>query len=279
MGLVIMLLGAAAAWLLSEALFRPFAELGAGDSSQGSFIARIGRVFFERFNIRADNRALDLKLKLAGKRMGAAEALAEAQGAGLLAGGTVLVMFGLASGGLSIGLVIFCGVVGVSVGWLMIARIGNWITERRRQLNRQFPYFLDLAVMSMDSGTGMLELIDAYTASAPGTALAQELSAVNADIRMGSTVDAALSAMEGRVPAEDMIGVSRSIRQGLRMGTPLAQIFREQAETMRFKRSQAGERAAEELKVKLQGPAMLLVVAVLVLVLGPAIVGMVAGGF
>jgi tight adherence protein C len=277
-----MLSGAVAAWLLSEPLLRKFVAAEGEPALEGSFTERIGTLVFGKFNQRDSNAgnlaALSLRLRLAGKRTAAATALAEAQGASVLAGLTTLVVLGLASGGLGFGLLFFAAIVGVIVGWMMLARVGNWITDRRRQLNRQFPYFLDLAVMSMDSGTGMLEVIDAYTPSAPGTALAQELSAMNADIRMGSTIESALTALESRVPSDDIVQVCRSIRQGLRMGTPLAQIFREQAESMRFKRSQAAERAAEELKVKLQGPAMMLVISVLILVLGPAIVGMITGG-
>jgi pilus assembly protein TadC len=282
MGLLIMLLGAAAVWFLSEPLLRKFVAAEGEAGLTGSFTEKVGNLVFEKFNRRDGNantlRALELRLRLAGKRTAPETALAQAQGAGILAGIVGLVMLGLASGGLGIGLVIFCALVGVGVSWMMLARIGNWITDRRRQLNRQFPYFLDLAVMSMDSGTSMLEVIDAYTPSAPGTALAQELSAMNADIRMGSTVEGALIALEARIPSDDIVQVCRSIRQGLRMGTPLAQIFREQADSMRFKRSQAAERSAEELKVKLQGPAMMLVISVLILVLGPAIVGMITGG-
>jgi tight adherence protein C len=282
MALVIMLLGAAAAWLLADPLLRKFVAVEGEASLAGSFTERVGNLVFGRLNSRDANAsnlsAFGLRLRLAGRRTAPATALAEAQGAGILAGLATLVVLGVASGGLGLGLLVFAALVGVIVGWMMLARVGNWITERRRQLNRQFPYFLDLAVMSMDSGTSMLEVIDAYTPSAPGTALAQELSAMNADIRMGSTVESALTALETRVPSDDIVQVCRSIRQGLRMGTPLAQIFREQAESMRFKRSQAAERAAEELKVKLQGPAMMLVVSVLILVLGPAIVGMITGG-
>lgn len=280
LAIVIVILGAAAAWLLSDALLAPLARIATG-AADGPPLARVGRTFFGRWNVRpaaaAYLRSLEARLVRSGRPGTAEQTLSEAQGAGLVAGVGFVALFGLAAGAFNVLLVVLGVGVGTFVGWLMLARVDGWVTERRKQLGRQFPYFLDLAVMSMDSGTGMLEVVDAYVRSAPGTALARELTALQADIRMGSTVDAALVAMEGRIPADDVVAVSRSIRQGLRMGTPLAQVFREQAESMRFKRSQAAERAAEELKVKLQGPAMLLVIAVLVLVLGPAIVGMITG--
>jgi len=55
-------------------------------------------------------------------------------------------------------------------------------------------------------------------------------------------------------------------------------VLREQSANLRFRRTQVAERAAEELKVKLQGPAMLMMVSVLMLILGPAIVEMLGSG-
>lgn len=280
--LSIVVFGAVAAWLLAPGIVAPFATRVA-TVPEAPLIERLGRRFFGSINRRGSMRGyvsdLDTKLRLAGDRSLTGERfLEQAQGIGLLAAAGALLLFSAAFGP-GIGVSVASIVLGAATTWLMLALIDNRIAERRRQLGRQFPYFLDIAVMTMDSGTGMLEVIDTYTRSAPQAAMAQELAAVTTDIRMGTTVDAALSAMESRIPAADVIGVSRAIRQGMRMGTPLAQVFREQADTMRFKRSQTAERSAEELKVKLQGPTMMLVVAVLVLVLGPALVGMAQGGF
>jgi hypothetical protein len=47
---------------------------------------------------------------------------------------------------------------------------------------------------------------------------------------------------------------------------------------MRFKRSQLAERAAEELKVRVQGPTVVLVMAVFLLILGPAFVSVFESG-
>lgn len=280
---LIAILGAAAAWILAPLLLSPLSSSGEVGDASDSLLAKVGRLVFGGLNRRPamqtslDN--LDARLRLAGRRGIPSETvLAQAQGAGILATLTLCIVLSVVSGGFGLGTLVMSIIMGAATTWLVLTRVENWISDRRRQLNRQFPYFLDLAVMTMDSGTGMLEVVDAYTKSAPGTALAQELTALNTDIRMGTTVDAALIALESRIPSDDVIAVTRSIRQGLRMGTPMSQVFREQAETMRFRRSQTAERSAEELKVKLQGPAMMLVVAVLILVLGPAFVGMTQGG-
>ncbi len=281
MPVLIVLCGATAAWVIAPLLVARFAP--EDESGDLSLVARLGRALFGALNrskrMESTLTALDARLRLAGRRGIDPQAfLAEAQGAGAIASVAMLLILSIVLGGFGLGVLVMAVLMGIATTWLMATRVGNWISERRRQLNRQFPYFLDLAVMTMDSGTGLLDVIAAYTQSSPGTALAQELSALNTDIRMGTTVDGALTSLEARIPADDVIAVTRAMRQGLRMGTPMTQVFREQAETMRFRRSQSAERVAEELKVKLQGPAMMLVIAVLVLVLGPAIVGMTQGG-
>jgi tight adherence protein C len=279
--IVIMVCGAAAMLLLAPRLVAPLmARASAG--SLDSPLLRVGQLLCGGIN-RSDSvqsymRALDAKLRVAGRRGITGEAfLTQAEGAGIVALLTTIVLCASVVG-FGPGVLVVSAMMGAITTWLLLTRADNWIAERRRDLDRQFPYFLDLAVMTMDSGTGMLEVIAAYVSSAPDTALAQELSALTTDINMGTTVEAALLALESRIPSQDVTSVTRAIRQGLRMGTPLAQVFREQAETMRFRRSQHAERSAEELKVRLQGPAMMLVMAVLILILGPALVGMTEGG-
>jgi tight adherence protein C len=280
--LIIMVCGAAATLLLAPRLVAPFASRTGAEGTQDSLLLRVGQLLCNGINrsdgIQSYMHTLDTKLHVAGRRGTTGETfLTQAEGAGVLALIATLVLCTSVIG-FGPGVLVVAAMMGGITTWLLLARADNWIAERRRDLERQFPYFLDLAVMTMDSGTGMLEVIAAYVSSAPDTALAQELSALTSDINMGTTVEAALLALEARIPSQDVTSVTRAIRQGLRMGTPLAQVFREQAETMRFRRSQHAERSAEELKVRLQGPAMMLVMAVLILVLGPAFVGMSEGG-
>lgn len=280
--LIIMACGATAMLLLAPRLVAPFAGRTGADGTQESLLLRVGQLLCNGINrsagIQSYMSALDTKLHVAGRRGISGETfLTQAEGAGVLALIATLVLC-TSVVGFGPGMLVVSAMMGGITTWLLLARADNWTAERRRDLDRQFPYFLDLAVMTMDSGTGMLEVIAAFVSSAPDTALAQELSALTTDITMGTTVEAALLALEARIPSQDVASVTRAIRQGLRMGTPLAQVFREQAETMRFRRSQHAERSAEELKVRLQGPAMMLVMAVLILILGPALVGMTQGG-
>lgn len=157
--------------------------------------------------------------------------------------------------------------------------LDNAVVDRRKQISMSFPYFMDLAVMTMEAGADFREAVQSYVNDNRDDPLAEELSITLNEMRMGRVFQEAMARMTERISAEEVISIIRTIMQGDRMGTPLGQVFRDQSDTLRFRRSQMAERAAEEMKVKLQGPAMLLMVSVLVLILGPALLNMFSSDF
>ncbi len=157
--------------------------------------------------------------------------------------------------------------------------IGNmWldsvIADRKKFLEREFPYFIDMCVMVMGAGSTFSQAIKIYLGENPAGPLSAELRNVASEIDYGKSLTEALTSMESRI---DSVGVSNALKafvQGLKMGTPVIDTLDEQADAMRFMRSQIAERVGEEMKIRMQGPAMLLLVAVLILILGPAAVNL-----
>jgi tight adherence protein C len=168
--------------------------------------------------------------------------------------------------------------VSALVFWLGGEWLGNLVTERQHQLGLAFPYFLDLAVMTMEAGTSFQESIDIYVNETRRNPLTEELNSVSSSMRMGKTLQEALDDFQSHTTVEDIQSTLRAIRQGIRMGTPLSIVLSEQADTLRFRRSQSAERVAEEIKVRMQGPAMLMMISVLLLILGPAFIEMFGSG-
>ena len=198
----------------------------------------------------------------------------------LFALGTALLMIVLMSltVGFTLGTLVFAVIVAgmaYGIGYLWL---DNAVAERRTMIGRQFPYFLDLGVMTIEAGSSFTETVDIYVRDNAGDALAEELRITTSEIRMGKTLREGLQALHDRITSEDVQNAIRALIQGQRMGTPLGQVIRDQADAMRFRRSQLAERAAEELKVKMQGPAMLLMLSVLLLILGPAFLNMMNSG-
>lgn len=94
------------------------------------------------------------------------------------------------------------------------------------------------------------------------------MALVRRDINMGKRDDA-LRNFARRVQDDDVAEFVAGVIEGEKLGTPLAQIFRVQAEQMRQKRSQWAEKAAAESEVALVFPAMLIMVACLIIVAAP----------
>jgi tight adherence protein C len=200
-----------------------------------------------------------------------AEFLAAAEALGLGVALTFAFLFGLA-GALSIFALLLALVVGGFAGLAVLGWLVNLVEERQVGLGRQFPYFLDLAIMAMEAGSTFREVIEIYIRDNPDDILTEELQVLVGELDFGKTLREALEAFAARVASEDIGNTVRAVVQGLKMGTPIGQVLRDQGEVMRFRRSQRAERMAEELKVRIQGPAILMMIAIFLLILGPAFI-------
>jgi len=162
------------------------------------------------------------------------------------------------------------------VGFVVII-VGNmWlndkISDRKVSISREFPYFMDMSVMVMGAGSSFPDALEIYTTENPNNALGSELKIVLNENEMGKTMLESLEGFENRVESTGVQNALKAILQGERMGTPIVDNLLEQADAIRFMRSQDAERVAEQMKIKMQGPAMLLLFSVLLIILGPAVV-------
>ena len=69
-----------------------------------------------------------------------------------------------------------------------------------------------------------------------------------------------------------------TIIQGEHLGTPLARIFRSQADVLRVKRTQRAETVAGEAGVNMLLPAVLVMVSTVLIILGPFLLNFVKFG-
>ncbi len=143
-------------------------------------------------------------------------------------------------------------------------------TAIRRQitLKRRFAAAVDLMALMMEVGAGFQESLTVAAEEARGNPLGDELAIVRRDLTMGKREDA-LRNFARRTQDDDIEEVVMSVIEGEALGTPLAKIFRVQAEQMRQKRTQWAEKSSAEAEVALVFPAMLIMVACLILVAAP----------
>src|SRR5439155_22440632 len=163
--------------------------------------------------------------------------------------------------------------------WLLRRNLASRARYRLVRSKRRLPFFLDLLTLLMEAGSSLLQALEEAVHDLRGQPVSQEFGRVLADIRLGRTRAEALLAMRDRLQDSEVGGVLGSILQGEHLGTPLAQVFRMQADVLRVKRSQRAEAIAGEAGVKMLLPGVLVMAATVIVILGPFVLNYLSFGF
>jgi len=170
-------------------------------------------------------------------------------------------------------------------GWLVTLVIAGFMAllprmavkgeaERRRlAIDRALPTAIDLAALCMSAGLdfpGALKRITEKSLN-PNDALTEEFGRILQEIDLGHTRQRVLQAFAERVTSESVHDFVAAVVQAEAKGNPLSEVLRIQAEVLRRRRSQAAEEAAAKASVKMVGPLIMLLIASLLLVMGPLI--------
>jgi tight adherence protein C len=151
-------------------------------------------------------------------------------------------------------------------------------SEKVRFINKDLPYALDLMLLMIDAGATFQEAFRAVAEEGSYGPLGEELRLVSREVEHGSTLADALTNLSARIPSDDLIIIVQAINQGLAMGTPLSNIFRDQSDLLRLKRSQRAEKIAKRAGSMMIFPIILIMMATFILILGPAVIQMTQGG-
>jgi tight adherence protein C len=148
-------------------------------------------------------------------------------------------------------------------------RLAVHAASRLRQIKRRMPYLLDLLTLLMEAGATFLNALNQAVDEFRGHPVAEEFGRVLADMNLGKTRMEAFQAMRDRLADDEITSIIGTIIQGEHLGTPLARIFRSQADVLRVKRSQRAESIAGEAGVNMLMPAVLVMAATVLIILGP----------
>ena len=165
---------------------------------------------------------------------------------------------------------------GVAVG-ILLPRfyVARKISTRREAIRQAVPNMLDLLVVCVEAGlsfsAGIQKLSEAMRTGCPE--LAQELKIVTQEILIGKPKADALRTLANRTEVEELRSLAVTLIQADRLGTSIGTSLRVLADSMRFKRRQRAEEAANKVSVKLVFPLVLLIFPELLIVLvGPAMI-------
>ena len=236
-----------------------------------------------RLNVPSGKRWLERQLTAAGSPnyYTPEEYLALSFLAGLALGAVLEVVQFLLTGQFSV-MAIFLGlVIGVT---LSIYQIAERASGRLRDITRQLPYALDLVSLAMSAGATFTEAVSTIIREQPAEdedqqdPLNMELRALLAEIDLGTTRRQALENLARRVPLTSMRSLVASVIQAEELGTPLSEVLHDQATLLRMQRSVRAENLAASASVRILVPCLLLVMAVILTIFGPAIIRTMTGG-
>lgn len=196
-----------------------------------------------------------------------AEFRATKQVEGILVGGAVFLLVS------PTGYLLFASVLGMLLvlGYpaLAVQSLNKSAAGRLRTQRLRLPMVVDQISLMMQAGANFEESLRTIVEEDAGHPLCVELAQVLHEIDAGRTRRDALMNLRDRIPDSDVAEIVFAITKGEELGTPLSTILSEQAEQMRLKRSQWGEKAAAEAEVQIVFPGMLVMIACLIVIIAP----------
>ncbi|HTN75529.1 MAG TPA: type II secretion system F family protein [Pirellulaceae bacterium] len=175
--------------------------------------------------------------------------------------------------------VVFGLLLGVLVAYLLRRRLASLARNRLNAIKVRLPYLLDLLTLLMEAGSTFMKALEEGVDEFRGHPIASEFNRVLQDVDLGKTRNEAFYALRDRLHDDDITGIIGAIVQGEELGTPIAQVFRTQAEVLRMKRSQRAETVAGEAGVNMLLPGVLVMLSSVLVILGPFLLNFLAFGF
>jgi pilus assembly protein TadC len=185
--------------------------------------------------------------------------------------------FMILGAGLVTGLILGILFIGMAYGIIIFTENDKLRTRKGEQV-RQFPFFLDIFLLMVQSNGNIEDAINTYREIFGQNAIAQELTILQEDLKSHSLLDS-FDRLRNRVGDEDLRNILGELTQKLKTGTDLQTTLEQQAEDMRNLREELGAQAAERLNAKFNIPVVFAALATLMIFLAPAISQMKESGF
>lgn len=144
--------------------------------------------------------------------------------------------------------------------------------ERQKLILKQLPDSLDQLTISVEAGLGFDAALQRVASTESGP-LAEELSRVLGEVKVGVPRSEALKSLIDRTDVYELRHFVLAIRQAEQFGLPIARVLRIQSGELRVKRRMRAEEQAMKVPVKIVFPLVLCIFpALFVVLLGPAMI-------
>lgn len=162
-------------------------------------------------------------------------------------------------------------IAGLALGfWMPDMYLNSKAKNRRAEIQRLLPGFVDLAALALESGLDLMAAIDRILEKMKPSSLKEELSMLLQENRLGTPRKAALEHLAYRVYLPDVQSLTSIIIQSEELGTSLATVLRNYAEDMRNRRILRAEEIAGKAPVKMLMPMMIFFFPIVfIIIFGP----------
>ncbi len=188
---------------------------------------------------------------------------------GLIAGLVAAALVGYARGGVAaafVGLIVATATVWGGAGQLQRAaqrRIGRF--------QQRLPFAIDLAALMMEAGADLRQSLAAVVRENAGHPVGEEFDRLLQNLTAGQSLRESLEQLQHRLQIEEIQEIVCAVKNADELGTPLGPTFLRLADQMRLKRSQHAEKAAGRAQTMMTFPAIVIMVACLLVAVAPFI--------
>ncbi|HKV55901.1 MAG TPA: type II secretion system F family protein [Candidatus Binataceae bacterium] len=172
--------------------------------------------------------------------------------------------------------ILLCVLAGVVLGYLVPDfALRRAARRRQRKISRELPAALDLLTVCLEAGLALNESLKmtARETAREGYAVGHELNVTYAELNAGVSLEDALKNLGERTGLDDAKAVAALLIQSDKMGTRLGPALRSSAEMLATRRRMQAEEQAQKSAIKMLIPLVLLILpAMIMVILGPAII-------
>ena len=231
---------------------------------------RVGDLTADRLNRVEDDDKLRRELMAAGMYRTSPRALLGYRALAALV--LPIVVVWLAEGHVSPAVAILLAAGSLACGWMLpLTYVRRRARVRLKKVNREVPEFIDLLVVTVETGQGLAGAIRIAGDRLRGP-LGDEVRLAVQEQAMGLSTHEALSNMVARTDSPALRSFVRSVIQGETLGVSIGDILRAVAQDMRKRRRQAAEEQAQKAPVKMLFPlAFCIFPSMFIVILGPSI--------
>ena len=170
--------------------------------------------------------------------------------------------------------------VAIPVGWVFPNMYAQSNKKRREVSVRiDLPFFADLLALSTEAGLDFIGAIQRITDKAENSVLADELSVVLKDIKLGASRTTALRGLAKRIDITEITSFVAVLVDADATGASISQVLKDQSVQIRLERfvraEKAGARASQLMLIPL---IFFILPAVFIVVFGPVAVNFISGG-